>query len=191
MTTRLLIATAALFLVVTAPASAAAVEPDPGDWSSSPVRGKGARAVVEFVVDGEVSPSVEVSLRRCGSKPWSRGFDFGSVPVSGGAFKARVRGAKVVLKLEGTFDSEFEAHGTVRGTVKLRRGGKRVTCKLPKLSWTAERTAAGDDEEAWDEESYDEEYAPDDYDPETDEEYGDDEGEYGEDDPEDEYPEDE
>jgi hypothetical protein len=197
MTLRLLIATAGLSLVLAAPASA--FEPDPGDWTSSPVRGKGARAEVSFSVDGQVAPAVDVSLRRCGRRAWSRSVEFAAVPVAGGGFSARVRsragGARLAFKLEGTFDSSFDAHGTVRGTVKLRRGGKKVTCRLPKLSWTAELAVPSEDEEAWPEdETGDEEYAPDEYDPEVDEEYGpDDEDEYGEDDeeyPEDEYPDD-
>jgi hypothetical protein len=133
-----------------------------------------------------VSPAVEVTVRRCGR----RTLELPSVPVAADAFIARVRErtrrAKVVLRLEGTFDSEFEAHGTVQGTVKLRRGRKTVTCKLPKLSWTAESAL----EETWTEEES--EYLPDEYDPEADEEYGpEDEVEYDEGYPEDEYPSDE
>jgi hypothetical protein len=165
MTARLL--TALLVLVFAAPASAAAFEPEPGDWTSSPVRGKGARAEVSFVVEAAVTSSVEVSLRRCGR----RSIDFPSVPFTGGRFSARARSragrARLTFKLDGSFDSSFEAHGTVRGTVRLRRGGKRVVCRLPKLAWTAELAASGDDEAAWEEE-----YGPDDYDPEADEEYG-------------------
>jgi hypothetical protein len=173
-------------LALTASASAAASEPHPGEWESGAARAKGAKAVVEFTVEaGSVSPLVRIEVRRCGGarKPWSRELSLASVPVSGGAFQAshrkRVgRRAKVRLRLEGAFDSEYEAHGTVRGTLKLRG----VECTLPKLSWQAELTVPYEDEEAYDEEdeAYDDEYdepEPDPYDPEADAEYGPDEDE--------------
>jgi len=179
-------------------AAGAAFTPDPGDWTGDPTKGKGAKASVEFFVDpddGSVAPAVSYEIRRCGRKRWSETVEVAAVPVADGTFKIRdrhrKRRARIDVRVEGTFDSEFEAHGTVRATVKLR-GRKPVTCKLPKLSWTAELTAPTEDElvedeeeldegeEAYDE-GYEDEYYPEDdeYLPE-DEEYYDEETDAGE-----------
>jgi hypothetical protein len=178
-------ALAFVFTVVVCSTAFAALEPDAGDWTAEPTKAKGAKATVEFTVDaGTVSPSLSYEIRRCkgARKAWSEKLAPASVPVSGGKFairdRHRKRGARVDLRLEGTFDSEFEAHGFVRGTVKLRarRGARRVTCKLPRLAWKAELAVPyedeGVDEEIYEEdEGYDEEYDPEgEYDPE-DEEY--------------------
>jgi hypothetical protein len=172
----------ALAVALCSAASASAFVPDPGDWTAAPVKAKGAKATVEFFVDpddGSVAPTVSFEIRRCkrAGKGWSETVDLAAVPVSGGGFKIRDRHrkgrAKVDVRLAGTFDSEFAAHGTVRASVKLR-GRKPVTCKLPKLTWSAELTAPIEDELVEDEETYeddeayDEEYE-DEYDPEEDE----------------------
>jgi hypothetical protein len=198
MTRRLLRSATALSgaLALALCSSAIAAVPDPGDWTGSPAKGKGAKASVEFFVDpddGSVSPTVSYEIRRCkrAARGWSETVDFAAVAVSGGAFKVRDRHrkgrAKVDVRVEGTFDSELEARGTVRATVKLRarRGRKPVTCKLPKLAWTAELVAPIDDEWGGDEEEWVE--GDEDYGDEYEDEYGEDYGDEYEDEYDDEY----
>jgi hypothetical protein len=167
MTRRLIAAVPAALCLCFAATAAAAFEPDPGDWTASPAKGKGGtKANVAFFVDPDdatVAPTVSYAIRRRCKRAWSESVELAAVPVAGGGFTIRDRHrkgrAKVDVRLTGTFDSSFEAHGFVRATVKLRarRGRKPVTCKLPKLAWTAELTAPIE-EEYVEEEPYDEEY---------------------------------
>jgi hypothetical protein len=191
MTPRLLRRAGALALILAGSfaATALAAEPDPGSWTADAVKGRGgAKAQVRFTVsaeDGTVSPTVDCKIRRCGR--WSTG-DLGPVAVTDASFSARQRGrragARISLRVQGTFDSEFEAHGTVRATVKLRRKGKRVTCKLPNLTWTAELSEPAEDESWEDEEEWSEEDESyeDDLDPGAEDDWADDEVGYAEDD---------
>jgi hypothetical protein len=137
--------------------SSEAVVPEAGAWDSEPAAARGGVADLSFTVDpvaGTLAGKLSYGVARCG---WSETVEFTGVAVSGGRFKLRhkargARRAKIDLRLEGVFDSEFEAHGTLRGKIKLRGRGKRgrgaVVCKLPKLTWTAElvEPAAGEDE---------------------------------------------
>jgi hypothetical protein len=186
MTRRLLALTALLVLALCSTAAALeAVVPEAGEWEADPAAARGAVADVAFDVDpatGTVAGTVAYSLARCGG--WSDTVEFTGVPVSAGRFKVRDRGtvrrARVDLTLEGVFDSEFEAHGTLSGKVKLRAQGKRgkrgkrargaTVCKLPKLAWTAELVEPVEAEDPADEPYEDDEPLEDDPD------YGDDPG---------------
>jgi hypothetical protein len=191
MNSRLLRRAGALALVVAGSfasvAAAASVQPDPGAWTADAAKGRGgAKAQVRFSVSadrGSVTPAVEYKIRGCGR--WASG-TLAAVPVTGGRFEVRSRvrraGARIDLRLKGTFDSEFEAHGTVRATVKRRRNVDGITCKLPSLTWTAELSEPVEDE-SWEEEwSEEDEYYEDELDPGAEDDYAEDEVEYGEDD---------
>jgi hypothetical protein len=155
----------AALLAGAAPASAAAVEPAEGGWTAAAAKARGARATLSFsVAAGTASPVVELRVRRCrGARAWSGTVTLAGTPVGGGRLKARHRGrvgaAQVRLRVEGRFASATAARGTVRGRVALRRrgGGRRVTCKLPKLAWNASLTdPASAEEPTGDEDSVDE-----------------------------------
>ena len=147
-----LLVCAGALLAPAAPASAATVDPAEGGWTAAAAKTRGARANVSFTVSGgSASPVVELRVRRCrGARAWSGAVTLADAAVAGGRLEARhrgrVRGAQVRLRVEGLFDSATTARGSVRGRVVLRRrgGGRRVSCKLPKLAWNAALTAPAD-----------------------------------------------
>jgi hypothetical protein len=154
-----------------------------------------AKAEVAVAIDagtGLVQPTVKLDVRGCrGHRArWSSTVALGSLAPVGDSFHARGKykagkRVQVRLKFAGRF-SEFwdTARGTVRGKVVFR-GKRKVTCALPKLSWTAQVTdPAAEDEDAIDDEGDDVddgEYDEDDGDYEDDP--GDDEGDDPGDDP--------
>jgi hypothetical protein len=165
---RVLVASLLLFAIALA---VAAARPDAGPWAGPPASAPGARATVRFTVDagtGLVQPVVRYRLRRCDHHTLSGRVTLGLVAVRGRRFEVvarhRAHHARVRLKLTGRFDSSFQAHGDVRGRVRV--AGRR--CRIPRLSWTAEQggsTAADEDEPVADEDLEDgEELELDDFD---------------------------
>jgi hypothetical protein len=153
-------------LLVPSAAGAAPVDAVPlaGAWTdASTARAHGARAVVTFSVDagtGLVQPTVRYRLRRCAGvakRFLSEKVQLGSVAAVGGAFVVRDRHrhgkARVALRLRGVFDTSTDAHGSVRGKVKVRLRGRRraVVCTLPKLTWSTSLAWADEDDEEFDE----------------------------------------
>ena len=131
-------------------ASPAAAAPEPGPWTS-------ARGLVRFDVDagtGLIQPTVRYRARRCGSlRSVTETVGLGLAARTGRRFlvvqRHRLPGRRAVvrLRLAGRFDSSFEAHGVLRGRIRLRG---RPVCRIAPLRWSAE--AGGppllDDDEA-------------------------------------------
>jgi len=139
-------------LVLLAVPAAVLARPEPGAWSGPPAEAPGARASIGFTVDGGtglVQPTIRYRLRACHGRAWSENVSLGLVAVRGRRFEVvsrhRVRGARVRLRLVGRFDSDFEAHGALRGRVVAH--GRRAPCRLPRLSWIAEQGGADDPED--------------------------------------------
>jgi len=129
-----------VLLVFCAQASAG-FAPEPGAWASGP----GKRPVVRFTVDpgtGLLQPVVRYRLGRCGAlRGFSGRLSLGLVATAGHRFELvsrhRLPGrrrARVRLRFAGRFDSSFEAHGVLRGRVRVpgRRG-----CRIRAVSWVA------------------------------------------------------
>jgi hypothetical protein len=167
---RVLVLCLAVFVAVP---SLAAARPDAGSWTGPPAVAFGARAVVKFTVDrgtGLVQPVVRYRLRRCAGRVWKGKVLLGLVAVQARRFEVvarrRADHARIRLRLTGRFDSVYQAHGDLRGRVVRAHGGH--TCRIPRLSWTAEQggpTEFGDDNEIADEDLEDgEELEEDDFD---------------------------
>ena len=147
----LLVCSGAL-LTAAAPASGATVDPAEGGWTAAAAKVRGARANVSFTVSGgSASPVVELRLRRCrGALAWSGAVTLADAAVAGGRLETRhhgrVRGAPGPPARRGPLRHR---HDRARQGLRPRRaspprGGRRVTCKLPKLAWNASLTDPAD-----------------------------------------------